>query len=40
MIMGETGDSGHNPVLDGSAKNAICPNESRGDVKVTSQIEE
>src|SRR3989442_3241917 len=28
--MGETGDSGHNPGLDGSAKNAISPANHRG----------
>jgi len=35
--MGESGDSEPNYGLDGLAKNAICPNESWGDLEVTSQ---
>jgi len=37
-IMGETGGSGRNHGLGGSAKNAIGPNESRGDLELTSEI--
>ena len=37
-ILGETAESRHNHGLDGSAKNAIGPNESRGDLEATSQI--
>ena len=36
--MGESGDSERNYGLDGLAKNAIRPNESRGDLEVTSQM--
>jgi len=31
-------DSGHNPSLDGSAKNAVGPNESRGDLELNDRI--
>lgn len=38
--MGESGDSEPNYGLDALAKNAIYPNESRGDLEVPSQIVE
>jgi hypothetical protein len=38
--MGESGDSERNYGLDGLAKNATYPNESRGDLEVTFQNRE